>query len=156
MSAQEGKTGIITLSDDDPDTVERMLSYLYCSDYESGEDSSSGFNNARVYAIAEKYDIPLLKELAKERFVKWAEDNWSHRDFPAVAREVYESTLSSDRGLRDVVSRLYVEHGKDLVGTAGFVNLGDLIGELGLDVLAKVLRNMDEMEAANVGLTRAL
>jgi speckle-type POZ protein len=95
-----------------------MISYLYTFDYEEngkGGQSIAGLSNLRVYAIAEKYNIPLLKEIAKEKFVKWAENNWSHCDFPVVAREVYESTRSNDFGLRDVVARLCGGHVKELV-----------------------------------------
>ena len=133
-----------------------MISYLYTFDYEEngkGEQSIAGFSNVRVYAIAEKYNIPLLKEVAKEKFVKWAENNWSHCDFPVVAGEVYESTPSSDIGLRDVVSRLCGEHIKELVGKKEFL---DLFSELGLGILRQVSKDKEEMEEANSKMKQAL
>jgi hypothetical protein len=135
-----------------------MISYLYTFDYDEngkGGQSTAGFSNVRVYAIAEKYNIPLLKEVAKEKFVKWAENHWSHCDFPVVAREVYESTPSSDIGLRDVVSRVCGEHVKELVGKKKFLDLTDLFGELGLGILVQVLKDKEEMEEANSKMKRA-
>jgi hypothetical protein len=122
-----------------------MLSYLYTSDYEGGgKQWEGGFCNTRLYAIAEKYDIPLLKRLARARFTEWAESNWSHRDFPTVVKEVYESTPSSDLGLRDIVSHLCGQHVKELANKDEFLNLADLFGELGLGVLKSVLKDTEE------------
>ena len=85
----------ITLDDDDQSTVRRMLTYLYTLDYDEGdhfpavamavsvEDPTSKpdvvddttvchckrMSNIRVYAIADKYDLPALKELAKPKFI---------------------------------------------------------------------------------------
>ncbi|KAI9761903.1 MAG: hypothetical protein M1840_001519 [Geoglossum simile] len=151
----EGRTGRITLGDDDPDTVERMISYLYTLDYEDEECAPvqenqeqappALFSSVRVYAIADKYIISSLKELAKERFSKWAASNWSHPDFPIVVREVCQSTPSSDRGLRDVVSKLLGKH-TALLDNDDFSDATDLFGEFGLGVVRQVVKHKNEME----------
>jgi hypothetical protein len=154
---QEGKTGRISLDDDDPDTVERMISYLYTLDYEDEEYPGARakenlgltppalFSSIRVYAIADKYIIPALKELARERFSEWAESNWSHHDFPAMVREVCRSTPSSDRGLRDVVSRELAKH-TVLLEKDDFFDPTELFGELGLEILRQVVSDRSSME----------
>lgn len=66
-------------------------------------------NNVDVYAIAEKYDLPELKALAIEKFRQDAH-TWPLKDLAAIGHEVYESTSSSDRGLRDVVTWICEGH----------------------------------------------
>jgi hypothetical protein len=88
-----------------------------------------------MYAIADKYGIPSLKELAKKRFSKWAKTNWVRGDFPDTLREIFRSTPSSDQGLRDVAARIAAEHFGCLIKTDGFRVVVAEIGELGLGVL---------------------
>jgi hypothetical protein len=102
------------------------------------------FSSVRVYAIAEKYDIPALKTLARERFSKWAKNNWSHKDFPILVREVFESTPDTDRGLRDIVSQLCAKHVKSFVQENGGLDVIEDLGELWLRVLRQVLKDKEE------------
>ena len=107
------------------------------------------FNNVRVYAIAEKYEILPLKELARERFGTCAENNWSCEEFPAIVREVVESTPSTDRGLRDIVSQLVAEHVQKFLDNEDFLHLLEDSGELGLNILRQVLSiKSEELDSA--------
>ena len=69
---QEGKTADITLMEDDPEIVDRMIDYLYRLDFDDQPSSANNkalegrlVINARVYAIAEKYELCSLKAVAK-------------------------------------------------------------------------------------------
>jgi len=104
-----------------------MLSYMYTFDYDDGdsiaqkveEESSSYehaaahveslasttddpelFSSVRMYAIAEKYGITALKDLARGRFAIWIKENWASDNFPAMVEEVFASTPVEDMGLR--------------------------------------------------------
>ncbi|KAK7511701.1 uncharacterized protein IWZ02DRAFT_436663 [Phyllosticta citriasiana] len=66
--------------------------------------------HAKVYAIAEKYGITGLKDLARSKFAAQAEHYWSLTEFADSIPEVYETTVDSDRGLRDVVIQSFREH----------------------------------------------
>ncbi len=57
----------------------------------------------RVYAIADRYGVGLLKDLAKENFATAITETRSADidSFIAAIEVVYTSTLGSDRGLRD-------------------------------------------------------
>lgn len=125
-------TAVITLNDDDQPTVQRMLTYIYTRDYDDGDDNLATttiaaqntdglitdpmedakishrkrMNNIRVYAIAEKYNIPELKELAKTKFQKnkKARTNTHLRE---VINAIFDSTPETDSGLRGImVSRI--------------------------------------------------
>jgi len=172
--------------EDDPDTVQRMLSYLYTQNYEDGEapdaednegqsaeatfgpcsegpcvesgmartgiqaetepstkqhdtvfnidpsapihvKRSAQLNNVLTYAIAEKYNVAGLKDISRSKFVSRKWSNWSH-ELPTVVKTVYESTPSSDRGLRDAVIEVCVEQGRLLLDNEEF---GDVVGEIG-------------------------
>ena len=68
--------------------------------------------NAQMYSIADKYDIPGLKEKAAEKFdtVIWEPQYGMYYTGSSVIEEmikvtplIYESTPDNDRGLRDRV-----------------------------------------------------
>lgn len=145
------------MDDDEPQTVGRMLLYLYTLDYPSedvfhilGECGATGYssspnsqrkasittgegtdsdttlgvatpdgprmmNNILVYAIAEKYDIPELKELARCKFHVLASSRWPHDGFDAIADAVFSTTPEKDMGLRQIVLDICEEHFFDIL-----------------------------------------
>ena len=105
---QEAAEGVIELPDDDLPVVEAMLNFLYHFDYQAS--ISPMIFNAKVYSIADKYDIPTLKSQAVEKSRKSVETCWSMDDFPHAIREIYSSTPGNDRGLRDLVVKIACEH----------------------------------------------
>ncbi|EON61622.1 hypothetical protein W97_00837 [Coniosporium apollinis CBS 100218] len=66
--------------------------------------------HAKVYALAEKYNITALKALALEKFAVEAGTFWNSTEFSQAAYEAYTSTIESDRGLRDVVVGTLYQH----------------------------------------------
>jgi hypothetical protein len=105
-----------------------------------GEDQPALVSSVRVYAIADKYDIQPLKELAKERFCNWAEDNWDHENFSDIVRELFESTPNSDRGLRDFVIRIVATHADLLSQKDKFRQVIEDFGDLGLGLSCQLLK----------------
>ena len=83
-----------------------------CSDedeeYET--DDSNLLNHTRVYALAEKYDVPALKELARSKFEMAMACFYDSPEFADAIEEVYCSTIDSDRGLRDIVLQAFRTH----------------------------------------------
>lgn len=66
--------------------------------------------HAKVYALAEKYDIQCLKNKALEKFRKEVDACWMSADFLRAAEEVYTSTMDHDRSMRDVVVETFTQH----------------------------------------------
>jgi speckle-type POZ protein len=121
------------LEGDDVFAVEAMLQFMYTSDYDasgSAEHSASPMVfNVKVYSIADKYDVPALKSQAKEKFETTAKTCWNMDDFPYAVAEVYNSTTSIDRGLRNVVVDVTCEHINQLLSKQGFCDvLGETVG----------------------------
>lgn len=67
-------------------------------------------HHVQVYALAEKYCIPAPKTLAAEQFEIECGLWWEHPEFVEALHEVYETTLDSDRGLRDQVVKTIEAH----------------------------------------------
>src|SRR5882762_6112758 len=132
-----------------------MISFFYTLDYDneitvpsytailgsaSTEQSVQSCCGVREYAIAEKYDIKDLKAFAQSRFSIWAKSNWDHPEFYSVVNEVYSSTPSNDRGLRDVVESEVKENVISVLNNDRFREmLTTEMGELGVAVLSAVL-----------------
>ena len=142
-----------------------MISYLYTYDYRdeehprpsrdqhqdiSGramEDQPALLSSVRVYAIADKYDIQPLKELAKNRFETSAEKNWAHKDFSDTVKEIFESTPTSDRGLRDIAIRIVASHADVLIQKDEFRELIEEVGDLGLNTVCLLLEKHSREKA---------
>ena len=173
---------------DDPQTLMRMIFYLYTFDYpEEGipefgakcaamEHSSSLqllrktsttpdeepplttswqatdtkdsriVNNAHVYAVAEKYDIPELKELAKGKFQALVSSKWPLDDFYDIAEAVFSTTPDEDMGLRQIMLDICATHFLDILkhkdSSAGFLEIQPIAAV----VLSAVARKIDQDE----------
>jgi len=63
--------------------------------------------HAKVYAIAEKYGIRALKALAQKKFAAQSAYHWGSTEFAEAIQEAYETTIDTDRGLRDIVIQTF-------------------------------------------------
>lgn len=79
--------------------------------------------DAQVYQIADKYDIPILKEYSKDRFCTAITTGWNMDEYPLAINVVYESTPAEDRGLRDLVVETSLLHLDTLLNRDGFGNV---------------------------------
>lgn len=77
--------------------------------------------HTRVYAIAEKYDIPSLKHLARSKFEMAMACYYDSPEFARAIEEVYCTTIDTDRGLRDIVLEAFKNH-PQLVSTQDVYN----------------------------------
>lgn len=61
----------------------------------------------RLYVMADKYDVPALKLLTRDRLYRTIEACWiTCEDFPAFVDELYRCTPPNDLTLRGIVSRV--------------------------------------------------
>ncbi|KAF2496366.1 hypothetical protein BU16DRAFT_509359 [Lophium mytilinum] len=109
---KEATDGVIDLSHDDSDAVRAMLEFAYTASYPCPKGATSerlrALHEVAVYGIGHKYEIPSLQEHALGRFCCFVSSEWEQEYFPDVVRAIYESTPSSDRGLRDYVVNIMV------------------------------------------------
>ncbi|KAF2743366.1 hypothetical protein M011DRAFT_471520 [Sporormia fimetaria CBS 119925] len=77
---------------------------------ETGAESSAqseGVTHVHVYAIAEKYGLEGLKTLARQRFKDDLPILMKSSKFPEICHAVFETTIQTDRGLRDLVVQAF-------------------------------------------------
>lgn len=92
--------------EDDPEAVEIMMHFFYNFDYNlSQSETEHHLKHSMVYTIADKYDIPDLKELARVKFGAAPMEDSS--DVPGVVFHVFESTPETDFFLRDLCLLYY-------------------------------------------------
>ncbi|KAF9776791.1 hypothetical protein IL306_004969 [Fusarium sp. DS 682] len=123
--------------DDDPQAVDCLIQYFYRQDYQSSyrgpatkdtrPDEAEGTNSpspldqnsiddsypifhVRVYALAEFYNIPALKELALVKFKRAIQDDSQPDRILDGVEEAYASTIQEDRGLRDAITEFFYTH----------------------------------------------
>ena len=113
----------IEIADFDAVVVESMLRFMYSFDYSNIHGASSMVHDAQVYQIADKYDIPALKQHSENKFGIAVATGWSMDDFPLAVSVVYESTPSEDRGLRDLAVDISRQNIDALLGLDGFSEL---------------------------------
>lgn len=178
----------MTLKDDDPITVERMLTFLYTRDYDDkapaqieepvntpkdavgstleddghvtslfpmsmvaldGNESDRDFSalelsraliNIAVYAIAEKYNLKDLKKAAMIRCLSQKWSYWPLDDLRVIAKEIYSSTPSSDRGLRDQVICDCADHAQELTEQEDWISLIKMDADFGFDLFQRMTK----------------
>ena len=88
------------------------------------EDSvdSSLLINAKVYVIADKYDIQPLKQLAETKYKNGLLGHWNSDSFVSSLKLLYEETPDNNRALKDFAMNAAGKHAKALLdrGKADF------------------------------------
>jgi hypothetical protein len=160
---------VVQLPEDDPETIERMISYLYLENYSEGghvipmsidADTSPptvGLNNADVYIAADKFDIQPLKALAATRVAHWAKKKsiFSSPVFVNMARRLLQ--LKHDPWPKRFVAECIIDNlpffshdNKQILEMMGE------FGHVGLAVLAFILdRKMLQDPGLEMELCRA-
>lgn len=152
-----------------------MLTYLYTLDYDDDGDAGSPdcyllnvnsesvatalpeqeakqhqklMNNVVVYAIAEKYNIVELEELAKAKFEECLDQLvLSELYLPPIVDAIYGTTPSTDQGLRGVIVSTCVFWAEEILSDANAHCLINDHGELGLGMLLELVPFREEKTA---------
>lgn len=142
--------------EDDPDIVDRMIDYLYRLDYDDQPNSASKkpsdgrlVTNSLVYALADKYEIWSLKEVAKQKIAKLIDEEWNDDSFLAALEIVWTSTPQSDRGLRELFIPVLSEHKKDLITKEMYIEAVRNIGDLAVDMMLALSSLTDGYQMKN-------
>lgn len=145
---QESQLSEIKMNDDDLEALLALLQYLYTYNYKT-VSSNTEYKVAyemrfqvKVYAIADKYDIPELKKLATNRFeLTLSKEHKGYESFMfyKVVRDVYTSTPDSDRGLRNLVLKACTKYHDDVLLEPRFVKMADQLPGFWKEYLREVL-----------------
>ena len=125
------------------DNVEAMARFMYIFDYNLSGISWDGFSpmvfNIKVYSIADKYDIPALQVLAKEKFEKAVRVCWDMADFPDAIAQVYDSTPGQE--LRKGIESMVCIHIDELLSKLRFRNVLEETVEFASAIVQQLNKN---------------
>lgn len=101
--------------------------------------------NTRVYAIAESYAIPLLKDLAAKKFSDSAihSKSWKPRGFLDLIREIYQTDAAGNAKLRDTIANEAANKGKALTEDNDFMMAAAKIPHFFHDFIRIIARSHD-------------
>ncbi|RDW86231.1 uncharacterized protein DSM5745_02873 [Aspergillus mulundensis] len=133
---KETHTNMVKLEGDDPYFVQTMIESMYGIEYTTADHGvmSTMMFHVAAYQIADKYDVPNLKDYAKKKFEHAVKANWAMDDFPPTIVEVYRTTPMSDRGLRDPIVRVVGDHYFDLTLRESFMKVLEEAPGFGADM----------------------
>nr|RBQ89698.1 hypothetical protein FVER53263_13679 [Fusarium verticillioides] len=138
---KESSERVIEIMDFEPAIVGAMTLFLYCFDYESPADSSAMMFHAKVYQIADKYDIEALKRLAATKYRTSIDAGWEMDSFPVAIELAYTTTPPGDRGLRDIAVEV------------AFKRLGNLMAQ---DTFCGMMRDNPDVAADIIRFTNGI
>ncbi|TID27488.1 hypothetical protein E2P81_ATG00245 [Venturia nashicola] len=146
---KEAQENSVDLQEDKSYIVDAMMEALYDGDYtyENDDDlaESEDMFHAKVYAIADKYDIPNLKTIAYEHFVRtFAIKESTVREIAETIEYIYDSTPESDRRLRDIVVHIAADRALEFYRCPEFEAMAGNVSEFCND-LAKRLGVKQEL-----------
>jgi hypothetical protein len=88
---------------------------MYGLDYSGDIELKPLILHAKVYALADKYEVLALKDLALRNYETAAARDWNVPDFPESIQIAYTTTPESDRGIRDIVTKTATAHTHELL-----------------------------------------
>ncbi|PLB47857.1 hypothetical protein P170DRAFT_465392 [Aspergillus steynii IBT 23096] len=138
----------VHLEEDDPRAIEAMIHFMYGFEYDSSGSQHGRISpmlfNIRVYQIADKYVVPQLKQLAKEKFEIVLKACWQMDDFPTAIAEGYGCTPKEDRGLRDPLVKISHEHITQLLAKDDFQTALEETTGFAADLAQGLTRTVDK------------
>lgn len=92
--------------------------------------------HATMYALADKYQVSGLGQIAKDKFESCLFHHIHSEDFVSAVQIVYTSTPDSNRGLRDLVIKAFLDHFHvDVLKIPGLEAKLDTIDELSIQLI---------------------
>lgn len=103
-------------------------------------------HHARVYAIAEQYNIAKLRDLSHSRLELAVEEDWDPLAFIAALRFMYDNLSENDRYIKPKAIKVARTRLGELCSVSEFRMLCEEKGDLACKILTRVTR-IDELEA---------
>jgi len=121
------------------------------SSHPISHNSYSLLINAKIYVIADKYDIQALKEWATTKYKEVLPTTWNSTAFIESARLIYDNTLDNDRVLRDIIIQKASENVKVLFDRGEFIDLLQAGGDFAMEVLRSVVFDSNSPQSETRG-----
>lgn len=115
--------------------------------YKSSYDDESGNNpgrcaplvfNVQVYALADKFQVEGLKDLALKKFEELCTKNWTQEGFTGALRVIYGDLFPPhDTAMRKAAIEKAGDHMRELLQEPAFVKMLEEVASLGSDLTKK-------------------
>ena len=109
VDMEESRSRKVDIKEHNPDTVDKMLAYIY-----TGKVEEMGGNADTLLAAANMYDLPGLKKMCEKALIK-AMNVSNALDILLLA------DLNQADGVRELALKFIVENGKEIVSQDGWV-----------------------------------
>ncbi|KAF4312252.1 hypothetical protein GTA08_BOTSDO12390 [Botryosphaeria dothidea] len=140
-------SGLVTLANDPPAAIRALLQHLYGIEYTEDPDTALVVHHARVYTIGEIYQVPELKTLAAARFREAASFvRVNYEDLAQAIKEIYESTPTGDRTLRDAARDVVMEKLDELISDDAFMHTLEEVGAFAMLLSRALWEKMNKMK----------
>ncbi|KAK3621534.1 hypothetical protein LTR22_025150, partial [Elasticomyces elasticus] len=112
----EASENVVTLHEDQPEVIDQMIEYIYKNDYKDNEsDTDPKVFNVRMVAVAEKYFVDNLAQLAIDKLVDRLNEVAGSDGWAEAIEVAYATTTDSDLKLRDNLFRFVIGRVDDLL-----------------------------------------
>jgi speckle-type POZ protein len=146
LENKESEDGVVDLSDNDPAAIEAMLEFMYTYDYEQPIDNTRpAVFHARMYKLADRYDVPELRKLARKKFKQSLralcrdKKDEDYTSFLLAVAEVYENAPPNDKCLRKIVGKIASQHTETLMDDDKFQELMDSVPGFSADIARSLI-----------------
>lgn len=149
MSARdmEEEEGDNDEKDNEDEEEDRHMSRSRRHGHDSGRKYSSPISppkSLHVYAIADKYLIYPLKDIARARFTNWVYSHWWTKGFVAAAREIFDNETGNYNDLKEVILSTITLHADTLLcGGSYSISKNSKEGEE--DEMSKFMQDYNEV-----------
>lgn len=170
---KESISRTFNLPEDDPETIRRVLCFLYQQTYDGNDQegepkcnisgnyenllsglehrrAASACNNLSVYLAADKFGIFLLKEFALYKLSAWLERYYMSSSFPRIVLQIMVSMLPHDSSLLNVLVDVISGNFYELSCNKEILDIIRDHGELASLIIARVV----EKKSQDCPLTR--
>lgn len=117
-----------------------MLRFMYSFDYSHEPPTPGMVFDAKVYQIADKYDIQALRKHARRKFKDAVSPGWSVDDFSKAVKTTWKRTFTTDRGLRDLILKASCLHINELLKNKRFRGLLSKNSDFAVDLIHSLSR----------------
>ena len=141
---QETHSGVIVLEEDEPEMVKLMIDYLYTGTYK--DDHYLSYNpaltNALLYILSDKYNIPMLRDMAAAMFSTRIQSSTDCALFLELIPLIYEKTNETDLTLREPLAKAAASRAEEFLKHNEFTSMVASIGDFGKDMMLALHRTV--------------
>ncbi|EUC39645.1 hypothetical protein COCMIDRAFT_110964 [Bipolaris oryzae ATCC 44560] len=111
--------------------LKKLVDFFYSSEYDNCLPEEADISllqlHARMFALADQYDIPGLTHLAAGKYFSRCTTSWEPLEFLVSLQDVYETSPASTRLLRDTACTAIRKHLPRMLNSEGVAEMYDKV-----------------------------